>query len=111
MAPVRASVNFKLPLRITKRKKWYLASCPIVDVHSQGETEEQAKRNLAEALSLFFTSCLERNTLDDVLKKCGLTVARSLEPIRKKRTVSQDNFIDVPIPLLVSRTPHRTCHV
>ena len=88
-----------------------MASCPIVDVHSQGESVEQARRNLVEALSLFFFSCLERNTLDDVLKECGLTVARSLEPIRKKGTASQEDLIDVPIPLLVSRSPQRACHV
>jgi len=111
MPPVQASVNFKLPLKITKRRKWYVASCPIVDVHSQGESVEQARRNLVEALSLFFVSCLERNTLDDVLKKCGLTVARSLEPIRKKGTAAKEDLIDVPIPLLVSRSPQRACHV
>ena len=48
----------KLPLKITRKKKWFVASCPILDVHSQGDTEKKARKNLSEALSLFFISCL-----------------------------------------------------
>jgi predicted RNase H-like HicB family nuclease len=59
----------KSPCKLTKRKNWTLASCPVLDVHSQGETETQAKKNLAEALSLFLISCYERGTLDAVLKQ------------------------------------------
>jgi predicted RNase H-like HicB family nuclease len=33
---------------------WYVAQCIEVDVVSQGETEEKAVKNLAEALQLFF---------------------------------------------------------
>jgi len=61
--------SLQLPFKITKRAKWFLATCPILDVHSQGETEKKAKENLVEALSLFFISCFERRTLDAVLKK------------------------------------------
>ena len=32
----------------------YVALCPELDIASQGETEEEARRNLAEALELFF---------------------------------------------------------
>ena len=32
----------------------YVALCPEVDVASQGETIEEARRNLVEALELFF---------------------------------------------------------
>jgi len=33
---------------------WYIAQCLEVDVASQGETEEEALRNLKEALELYF---------------------------------------------------------
>jgi predicted RNase H-like HicB family nuclease len=104
------SFHIKLPAKVTKRKKWYLASCPILDVHSQGATQKQAKRNLEEALTLFFVSCLERKTLDAVLKDCGFSVAQVPIPHGKKQIVSQKDYIDVPIPLLVSRSHHNTCH-
>ena len=103
------SFHIKLPAKITKRKKWYLASCPVLDVHSQGATENQAKRNLVEALSLFFISCLERNTLDAVLKNCGFSVAHL--PYPRKPVISGKDYIDVSIPFLVSRSHHNSaCH-
>jgi predicted RNase H-like HicB family nuclease len=34
----------------------YVALCPDLDIASQGDTVESAKRNLVEALELFFES-------------------------------------------------------
>jgi predicted RNase H-like HicB family nuclease len=39
---------------IEQEGKWYVAQCLEVDVASQGATEEEALRNLAEALALYF---------------------------------------------------------
>lgn len=95
----------RLPLTISKRGKWFIASCPILDVHSQGETEEQAKKNLGNALSLFFISCYERGTLDAALKECGFQLDTTEEEI-----VEQDeNFIDVPLKLRANKTQFE-CH-
>jgi len=41
---VRVQFMAKLPIKIDKERKWYTASCPILDVYSQGETETKAKR-------------------------------------------------------------------
>ena len=79
----------KLPIKFTERKDWILASCPIIDVHSQGETKKKAKENLEEAISLFLKSCLERNTLDQVLKQSGF------ERINHYR---EHQSVTVPIP-------------
>lgn len=43
----------KLPCKLTKRKNWILASCSVFDVHSQGETEMQAKRILQRLCHCF----------------------------------------------------------
>lgn len=40
---------------IIREGDWYVAQCLEVDVASQGETEEAALKNLAEALQLHFT--------------------------------------------------------
>jgi predicted RNase H-like HicB family nuclease len=40
---------------ITHEGTWYIAQCLEVDVASQGESEEEALLNLAEAISLHFT--------------------------------------------------------
>ncbi len=79
------SFNARLPSKITKEPKWFLASCPILDVHSQGDTEQKAKKNLVETTSLFLVSCFERGILDEVLKKCGFS------PIRRSPGISQNN--------------------
>jgi len=107
--PIKVSLQFSFPAKITKRKKWYLASCPVLDVHSQGETKDQARKNLEEAASLFFISCLKRNTLDAVLKKCGLSVTDL--PYPKKPSILEKDYIDVPIPFLASRSHRNACHV
>ena len=97
---VQVQFNAKLPVKITKRKNWYLASCPVLDVHSQGETERKAKKNLAEALTLFFISCFERGTLNKVLKDCGFKPVHTFTVPRKNRKPSQD-YINVPLPFIL----------
>ena len=41
---------------IEREDKIYVALCPEVDIASQGSTIEEAKKNLQEALELFFES-------------------------------------------------------
>ncbi len=99
---MKVEFNVKLPFRITKRARWFLASCPILDIHSQGETLEKAKKNLVEATSLFLISCFERGTLDEVLKKCGFTPIHQIPGLSKTMpTMGHENYISVPIPFLV----------
>lgn len=41
---------------IEREDNSYVALCPEVDIASQGDTVEAARRNLVEALELFFES-------------------------------------------------------
>jgi predicted RNase H-like HicB family nuclease len=41
---------------IERENDTYVALCPELDIASQGETVESARRNLIEALELFFES-------------------------------------------------------
>ena len=112
MLKVQIAVTFsaKLPLKLIKRKKWVVASCPILDVHSQGETPEKAKKNLTEAISLFFISCFERGTLDSVLKQCGFTPKKGF-PLRKtSKPATPQDYINVPIPFVVNQGSQPRCH-
>ena len=102
--------SLQLPFKITKRAKWFLATCPIIDVHSQGETEKKAKENLIEALSLFFVSCFERGTLDVVLKDCGFRARRITTYSVKRPSVPKENYIDVPIPFQIDKLASNACH-
>ena len=67
----KVHVEFTVPAEVRQEGAYFVAGCPPLDVFSQGETEESALVNLAEALRLFVESCYERETLDAVLKDCG----------------------------------------
>jgi predicted RNase H-like HicB family nuclease len=68
---MRASLEFNLPARIARRGKWFISSCPLLNVHSQGHSRSEAQRNLVDALASFLTSCYERRTLNTVLRDAG----------------------------------------
>jgi predicted RNase H-like HicB family nuclease len=91
MSP-RVTFEFQLPYKIKEEGRWYIATCPILDVHSQGTTAEKAKSNLVEALQLFFISCFERGTLDQVLKESGFKPLQ-----RKPKPDVLANMIRVPV--------------
>lgn len=98
---VKVQFTTQLPFLIKKRRKHFLASCPILDVHSQGETQEQAKNNLADALVLFFQSCFERGTLDEVLKESGFQ-SHAIVKDRDEADLRHSDIIDISIPLFAN---------
>jgi predicted RNase H-like HicB family nuclease len=46
--------NRRLTAIIEREDDWYVALCPELDIASQGPTVEEARRNLVEAVELFF---------------------------------------------------------
>jgi predicted RNase H-like HicB family nuclease len=101
-------MNINLPFRVTRDNGWFLASCDVLDVHTQGKSFDSAKRNLVEALTLFLVSCYERGTLDAVLKECGFKALRKIPP--KKRTAPPAEYINVPLPFVISQAKQSACH-
>jgi len=105
MGTTRVEFKIKVPIKLVKKKKYYVASCPALDVFTQGENKKRAKNNLAEALSLFLTTCLEEGTLDAVLRSCGFRPAK-----RKLKTISQpQDYLNIPIPLIANKEA-KACH-
>ncbi len=49
---------------IEREGKQYVALCPELDIASQGDTVEQARKNLKEALELFFESASHKEIKD-----------------------------------------------
>ena len=45
------SVQVPLPILITKENKWFVASCPILDIATQGKTEKEVKENMADLIN------------------------------------------------------------
>ena len=91
----RVQIEFTVPAEVREEGAYFVAGCPPLDVFSQGETEQSALANLAEALQLFIESCYERGTLEKVLKDCGFRPdGRSGTPAESGRMVR------VPLPLV-----------
>jgi hypothetical protein len=93
---MRIAMEFKVPARIRRKGKWFISSCPPLDVHSQGHTRDEAERNLVDALASFPISCYERGTLDEVLREAGFVpVAEAKAP----ETVLAKGDIELTVPL------------
>jgi len=99
--------NMHLPAIITKKKKCYVSHCPALDVASQGDTEEEAKNNLVEAITAFVISCITRGTLEEVLKDCGFSPI--YDAAREQKESQGIDYIDVPIPLIAAIQNQTQC--
>ena len=49
------TVQIPLPILITKENKWFVASCPILDIATQGKTEKEIKENMAELINEYLS--------------------------------------------------------
>jgi len=45
--------NYRVSIIIEHEGEWYVASCPELDIVSQGKSVEEAKINLKEAVELY----------------------------------------------------------
>ncbi|MBU7015893.1 MAG: type II toxin-antitoxin system HicB family antitoxin [Theionarchaea archaeon] len=58
---------------IRKEKRGgYVSFCPELGVYSQGETIEEAKANLTEAVELYLESAKKLGILEEVLEEVGI---------------------------------------
>jgi len=46
-------MSYKVSIIIEHEENWFVASCPELDVASQGKSVEEARANLKEALELY----------------------------------------------------------
>lgn len=66
-----AAVVLHLSAYVHEEDGLWVAGCPSLDVFSQGDSVEDAKASLQEAVELWIDSCLERNTLSKALRELG----------------------------------------
>ena len=94
------SIQFrvKVPFDLKQEGGWYIASCCLLDVHSQGHTDDQAVRNLIEAIQLFLETCYELGTLEQILKDCGFHAASKKAPPES----GNERMLDIPFPALIA---------
>lgn len=77
---MQIEMSFRLPYVTGPEENWIVASCPVLDVHSQGGTEAEAIANLREAIQVFLETCIDMGTLEQVLKDSGFRVGHTVEP-------------------------------
>lgn len=92
------SVDIALPASVRQENEWWIASCPALDVCSQGPSREEALVNLEDALVFFIESCFERGTLFDVLREAGFERA-SEEQVADLAQGQEDNTLSIRVPL------------
>jgi predicted RNase H-like HicB family nuclease len=108
MVPV-VEFRVRVPVSYTQRADRVLASCKLLDVHTQGRDQAEAERNIIEAVQLFIETCFEMGTLEQVLKDCGLVPGRAHNrPPRRGRAPEQQPYLDVPLPLVAAK--HAAAH-
>lgn len=67
---------------IERDDDWYVALCPELDIASQGQSVEEARRNLIEAIELFFEAASpseirERTQTEVFVTQVGVAIAQA----------------------------------
>jgi predicted RNase H-like HicB family nuclease len=73
--------NIVFNSRIFKEGDAYVSLCPELNVSSFGDTVEEAKSSLKEAVGAFVEECEAMGTLEEVLEEAGFN--KRFEPSEK----------------------------
>jgi len=87
-----------LTMVIRREQKGYAAWCPELDIASQGETFEDAKKNLREAVGVYVETVVADGAVQELLERLGTTY----EDFKKKEVVHPESFsgsFEVPIAI------------
>ena len=63
--------DFSFDVHIFKEGKTYVAYVPSLDVSSCGATDEEARRNIRDAVRGFLATSADMGTLDEILQETG----------------------------------------
>jgi predicted RNase H-like HicB family nuclease len=66
-------INLSVRIELFKEGDVYVALSPELNVSSFGESIDDAKESLREAIELFVEECQEMGTLEDVLEESGFS--------------------------------------
>jgi predicted RNase H-like HicB family nuclease len=77
-------INLSVRIELFKEGDLYVALSPELNVSSFGESIEDAKESLREAIELFVEECQEMGTLEDVLEESGFSMSDGTWRSRKR---------------------------
>ena len=49
------SVRIPFPVVIAREGKWFVAACPVLDVATQGKSEEEVRENISDLITQYMT--------------------------------------------------------
>jgi predicted RNase H-like HicB family nuclease len=77
-------MKFKLTEELWKEGNMFVSYCPELDIASCGETVDQAKKNLKEAILINLEEAQKMGTLDKLLQEAGFDKTQSILALRKE---------------------------
>jgi predicted RNase H-like HicB family nuclease len=83
-------LKISLRLEIFKEGDLYVALSPELNVSSFGETVEDAKRSIKEALEAFIEECEKMGTLEAILEESGFS--RINDSWESRKPVEEEAF-------------------
>lgn len=86
------NVQIPLPIIIAKEGKWFVASCPVLDIATQGRTEREVKEMMEDLINDYFK---DPDT-----------------PKPEIKTIMSVSLTNIPISLpegVLHHHPHRKC--
>jgi len=87
----------KVTIEFWKEGKLYLARTPELDMVAQGETLEEAKKNLSEVIQIQFEEMKELDTLDEFLQEAGYVLQDEIAESEKEILGFDKSLVKVPL--------------
>ncbi|HBT88993.1 hypothetical protein [Desulfobacter sp.] len=82
--------NINIKVEVFREDDLYVALCPLLNVSSYGESVEEAKQSLIEAVEAFVEECLDMDTLEDVLEESGFI--KTNEIWQPRQAIKEENL-------------------
>lgn len=67
----RIMQEFSFDTHIFKEGDTYVAYVPALDISSCGATDDEARRNIRDAVRGFLAACADMGTIDEILEEAG----------------------------------------
>jgi len=72
------------PVLISKEGKWFVACCPILDIATQGRTEEEVKENMVDLIQEYMEDPDTQKPDWETIMSTSLTLTLTFIPVKIK---------------------------
>lgn len=84
-----------LPIILEKGNKYVSAWCPVLDIATQGATEEEAKKNMNDLIEWYYE---DKDTIKPEIKTMmGISISIATIPVQIQKRVDQKNETSNPV--------------